>query len=52
VANNTTISVDYSGSITDVQDNMDDMEESAADFVNQLGDNDEAKSSSSPMILM
>jgi Ca-activated chloride channel family protein len=47
VGNTATLSValvmDYSGSITDVQDNVDDMEESAADFVDQLGDNDEAE---------
>jgi Ca-activated chloride channel family protein len=35
--------LDYSGSITDVQDNVDDMEESAADFVDQLGAGDEAE---------
>jgi Ca-activated chloride channel family protein len=47
VANNATLSValvlDYSGSITDVQDNVDDMEESAAGFVDQLGAGDEAE---------
>jgi len=35
--------MDYSGSITDVQDNVDDMEESAADFIAQLGADDEAE---------
>jgi len=35
--------LDYSGSITDVQDNVDDMEESAAGFVDQLGADDEAE---------
>jgi len=47
VANAATLSValvmDYSGSITDVQDNVDDMEESAAAFVDQLGSGDEAE---------
>jgi hypothetical protein len=47
VANNATLSValvmDYSGSITNVQDAVDDMEESAADFVDQLGVGDEAE---------
>jgi Ca-activated chloride channel homolog len=47
VANNATISValvlDYSGSITDVQDNVDDMEESAADFIAPLEADDEAE---------
>jgi Ca-activated chloride channel family protein len=47
VADTASISVvlvmDYSGSITDVQDNVDDMEESAAGFVDQLGAGDEAE---------
>jgi Ca-activated chloride channel family protein len=43
----TTVSVvlvmDYSGSITDVEDAADDMEESAAGFIDQLGAGDEAE---------
>jgi Ca-activated chloride channel family protein len=35
--------MDYSGSITDEQDNVDDMEESAADFIARLGEDDEAE---------
>jgi len=35
--------MDYSGSITDIQDAVDDMEESAASFIGQLGANDEGE---------
>jgi len=47
VSNNADISValamDYSGSITSEQDNVDDMEESVAQFVDQIGVDDEAE---------
>ncbi len=47
VSNIATISVallmDYSGSITSIQDAVDDMEESAASFIDQLSTNDEAE---------
>jgi len=47
VSNTAPISValvmDYSGSITEIQDAVDDMEDAVASFVNQLGDNDEAE---------
>jgi len=47
VSNTATISValvmDYSGSIISVQDNVDDMEEAAANFVDQMGAGDEVE---------
>jgi VWFA-related protein len=47
VSNNATISValvmDYSGSITSLQDSVDDMEESIITFVDNVGANDEAE---------
>jgi Ca-activated chloride channel family protein len=47
VSNTATISValvmDYSGSISFVQDNVDDMEEAAANFVDQMGAGDEVE---------
>lgn len=35
--------LDYSGSITDVPENVNDMQDAVADFIRQLGDDDEAE---------